>query len=203
MPNEMQRFREGLQTVLTEYPTAQEQPLTDHPLARLLMHGLPDLLSASVAGSSYIVAGSAGRGNWAETPWVAVFDPLVTDTAQRGFYVVYLVRGDGTAVYISLGQATTEAVTEHGSAYREHLEAQARAYAALLPAEAVRGLERGPIDLVGRGRLTRGYEAGNVVAIRYPTDALPGAAALEVDLLRLLTLYGQLVQTRDAISRRG
>lgn len=114
----MPRFREGLETVLTAYPTAQGEALTNHPLARLLMHGLPELLSVSVEGSSYIVVGSPGRGNWAETPSVAIFDPLVTDSAQRGFYVVYLLRGDGTAVYVSLGQATTEAVAEHGSAYR-------------------------------------------------------------------------------------
>jgi 5-methylcytosine-specific restriction protein A len=197
--DDLARFREGLQTVLAEYPNAQLQPLTDHSVARLLMHILPELLSRMVEGSSYIVAGSPGRGNWAETPWVAIFDPLVTDTAQRGFYVVYLLRGDGSAVYLSLGQATTEAVMEHGNAYREHLEAQARAYAALLPAEAIQRLERGPVDLGARGRLSRGYEAGNVVAVRYAADALPGAADLEADLLVLLSLYAQLVQTRDAL----
>ena len=97
----------SLGRVLTEYPSARQGELTDHPLAAHISHDLRDEL-AGLVDDSYKVTGSPGRGNWAETPWVAVFDPLVTETAQRGFYVVYLFRGDGGAVYLSLNQGTTE-----------------------------------------------------------------------------------------------
>ena len=37
------------------------------------------------------VKASVGAGNWAAVPWLAYFDPLITDTATKGFYVVFLV----------------------------------------------------------------------------------------------------------------
>jgi 5-methylcytosine-specific restriction enzyme A len=93
-------MRGEMERVLAEYEAAQQEPLTRHPLAALITHDLADDVRDLVASNSYRVTGSPGRGNWAETPWVAVFDPLVTETAQRGFYVVYLFRGDGSAVYL-------------------------------------------------------------------------------------------------------
>src|SRR5262249_52580282 len=36
------------------------------------------------------VEGSAGAGNWAAVPWISVFDPAITTSATRGYYVVYL-----------------------------------------------------------------------------------------------------------------
>jgi hypothetical protein len=38
----------------------------------------------AASGSDYIVEGSAGQGQWVRCPWVAVFDPIVTDSAERG-----------------------------------------------------------------------------------------------------------------------
>ncbi|MGZ6966073.1 MAG: MrcB family domain-containing protein [Acidimicrobiia bacterium] len=57
---------------------------------------------------------SAGQGNWAETPWVSGFDLNVTDTATRGYYVVFLVRGDGAGVALSLNHGTTEVFNQAG-----------------------------------------------------------------------------------------
>jgi 5-methylcytosine-specific restriction protein A len=73
-------------------------------LATFITHDLADEVRDLVDDDSYKVTGSPGRGNWAETPWVSVFDRLVTETAQRGFYVVYLFRGDGDAAYLSFNQ---------------------------------------------------------------------------------------------------
>ena len=62
------------------------------------------------------VKGSAGQGNWAETPWVSVFDLNVTDTATRGYDVVFLVRGDGAGVALSLNHGTTEVFNQAAGA---------------------------------------------------------------------------------------
>ena len=51
-----------------------------------------------VGEQPFIVEGSVGKGNWAETPWIAIFDPLVRESAQQGYYVVYLFRPDGSGV---------------------------------------------------------------------------------------------------------
>jgi 5-methylcytosine-specific restriction protein A len=153
-----------------------------------------------VGSDSYRVTGSPGRGNWAETPWVSVFDRLVTETAQRGFYVVYLFRGDGTAVYLSLNQGTTEVMELVGRrAYLGELRSRASTFLGLLASEDLKGLVDGAIDLGGTGDLTRGYEAGNIVSIRYEAGSLPEEAPLREQLERFLDLYEVLVQSRDAL----
>jgi len=50
----------------------------------------------------YVGDASGGRGNTALVPWIAVFDPDETTTAQRGMYVVYLFAPDGRRVYLHL-----------------------------------------------------------------------------------------------------
>jgi 5-methylcytosine-specific restriction enzyme A len=190
-----------MERVLAEYPAAQQEPLTGHPLAALLTHDLPDDVRDLVASDSYRVTGSPGRGNWAETPWVAIFDRLVTETAQRGFYVVYLFRGDGSAVYLSLGQGTTEVLNLVGRrSYLDELRRRASTFVALLSGSDIGSLITGPINLGGSGELTMGYEAGNIVAIRYEAGRLPDEVALQQDLDRLMDLYGVLVQSQDALT---
>jgi 5-methylcytosine-specific restriction protein A len=192
--------REGMQRVLAEYPGARQDALTDHPLAAVLSHDLADDIREMVASDSYRVTGSPGRGNWAETPWVAVFDRLVTETAQRGFYVVYLFRADGAAVYLSLNQGTTEVMDLVGRrAYLDELRSRANTFVGLLTGEDLIDLTTGPIDLGGSGDLTRGYEAGSIVSIRYEAGSLPQEARFREELERLLGLYEVLVQSRDAL----
>lgn len=96
--------REGL----AEYQTATNEEFKGNTLARFLRHDIPDVLRTMLHGFSatndtdYIVEDSAGQGQWTRCPWVAVFDPVVTDSAQRGYYPVYLFREDFTGVYLSL-----------------------------------------------------------------------------------------------------
>ncbi len=44
------------------------------------------------------VKASVGQGVWASVPWLAFFDPLITETATKGFYVVYLVNSDAQTI---------------------------------------------------------------------------------------------------------
>ena len=60
------------------------------------------------------VKASVGNGNWAAVPWLALFDPLITDSATRGFYVVYLVNPQTGTYYLSMNQGTTAIDQEFG-----------------------------------------------------------------------------------------
>lgn len=91
-------FDTFLHRALAEYPIDREQVFSGNDLAHVFRHDLADELRTLVDDPSYLVEGSAGVGNWAETPWVAIFDPLVTTSAQRGYYIVFLIRGDGAGV---------------------------------------------------------------------------------------------------------
>jgi 5-methylcytosine-specific restriction protein A len=150
---------------------------------------------------TYKTQGSAGAGNWAETPWVSVFDLSVTDSATRGHYVVYLFRADGTAVHLSLNQGTTAVYNIERRGYIAALEGRAQEYASLLGVSERDGLHLGQIDLGGgRPPLTPGYEAGNVAAITYDATRIPDNARLEEDLRRMLDLCSRLTEQIDRIS---
>src|SRR5688572_6703241 len=88
---------------LEEYPAASSQSMKDAPLADFIRREVPDLIRGAVnLGDRYKVEGSPGKGNWARTPWICVFDRLVTTTAQSGYYLVYLFREDFSGAYLSL-----------------------------------------------------------------------------------------------------
>jgi MrcB-like, N-terminal domain len=130
-----------------------------------------------------------------------VFERSITTTAQRGVYLVYLFRGDGAAVYLSLNQGTTEIYDRvGGSQYRQVLANRAAVDTGLLRPQGIDDLQLGLLDLPGEGHLTRGYNAGNICARRYDRAAIPRDSVLLSDLHRFLDLYGILIEAREAIN---
>jgi 5-methylcytosine-specific restriction protein A len=166
----------------------------DDPLYRTVVHELPNVLrSARFYSDDYKVQGSAGQTNflWAETAWLAVFDRLVTSSAQRGHYLVYLVHPEGKGVYLSLNQAVTEARSRGGGALMERLEDEAGRLRGFIDQAVLSGLLTQPLDLSAEGDRTRGYAVANVAARFYPAGEIPHDTALLADLTRFLRLYRQ------------
>ena len=64
--------------------------------------------------SKYIVKGSNGAGRWTTVPWIAVFDRRITESAQRGVYIVYLLNKETKELYLTLNQGATD-VSQNGS----------------------------------------------------------------------------------------
>ena len=62
-----------------------------------------------VDSKEYKVVGSVGQGNWAKVPWLAIFRKAITESAQNGVYIVYLLSSDGNSLYLTLNQGVTEA----------------------------------------------------------------------------------------------
>jgi 5-methylcytosine-specific restriction enzyme A len=162
------------------------------PLQQLMVHSLKRTVRALAAGNrSYKVQGSAGQQNfpWAETPWLAIFDRLVTESAQHGHYVVFLIHPRGEGVYLSLNQAVTEVRAVPGADYHGRLLAQAARFRSYIPAWGLDGLIVEPIDLAGRGHRTRGYESANIAAAYLPADRIPHDAVIATLIRRFLDLY--------------
>ena len=69
------------------------------PTHRLITQRLPQELREMVGDRRrYLCQGSTGAGNVTPAPWLAVLDPTVTDSPQRGYYVAYLFALDLTRV---------------------------------------------------------------------------------------------------------
>lgn len=173
---------------------ATQEPLSKHPIARLITGAATDSVRAALSdkGDEFLVRGSPGQGHWAQVPWISVFDPAITTAATHGYYVVYLFAADMSCVYLSLNQGTTAVREDFRSAARDELERRARIMRTRLADRDARFTEA-PIDLRTSGRLGQDYEAGHALGMAYDFPSLPDDTVLTRDLGDLVALYSQLI----------
>ena len=138
------------------------------------------------------VKASVGAGVWAAVPWLAFFDPLETDTATRGIYVVYLINPQTQEIYLSLNQGTTQTYEEFGeSRGREVLRRRAIDIKERVP-EFSKVFESTPIELGSATRLPLGYEAGHAFGRKYLANNID-ATQFDNDLEKMLAAYSALI----------
>lgn len=187
----------GISRILAEYLGATKESFTGHPLANFIRRDLRDGIKAEAGrdGDGLIFKGSAGQGNWARGPWLGIFNPVVTNGAQQGYYPCYLFREDMSGVYLSLNQGMTEAKDHYKADAKTALRARAQNYRAMLGSQTSRFPES-TINLApaSPGNDTAFYEAGNICAVYYPVGSVPGEAKLVDDLKAMLGLYEVLIQ---------
>lgn len=190
----------ALTRLLEEYPQASQQPFSNNALAVFIRDDVPEAVRSVVGNDErYLVEGSPGKGRWAGVPWVAVFDRFVTDTAQEGYYIVYLVKEDFTGIYLSLNQGVTTLREQYRADARRALRMRADDYLARIGTLA-EGLIRGPINLAVSNRAGLGafYEQGAICSRYYEKGLLPDDAVLAADLLLFVDYYFSLV-TRESV----
>ncbi|SMO33796.1 MrcB family domain-containing protein [Ruegeria faecimaris] len=139
------------------------------------------------------VKASVGQSRWAAVPWLAFFDPLVTDTATRGYYVVYLINAQTEEIVLSMNQGTTEVYREFGETEkgREILARRAVDIAERVPEFSER-FDRSSIDLGSNEKLPAGYVAGHSFGRVYHAGSLDPDLFNE-DLEMMLGAYKALV----------
>ncbi|WP_433015074.1 MrcB family domain-containing protein [Kribbella sp. CA-294648] len=171
------------------------------PVQQLLKQAGPKLQYWAPLG--YVGVGSGGMGSAATIPWVALFDPDETTTAQRGMYVVYLFSADGSRVFLALMQGVTEMIDLLGRpAGREKLRAQAAAIRQKVPEESRSGLGE-TVDLRSSVALAVNYAAGIIFSVEYLIDDLPGDEILVRDLRDMIHLYQVCVEIREQLRAAG
>lgn len=187
-------LRETLNIILADYPTAQAQPLEDHLLAQFIRGDAKAAVQDALGevGAGLIVEGSPGQGNWAKVPWVAIFDPTITTSALRGFYVVYLFHAKKPIVYLSLNQGATSVRKEFKSRALKVLQQRADLMRKRMP-EYLKMFSTTQIDLGSKARLPAGYQAGHALGISYEVSSLPTESVLQADLRRMVEAYRALV----------
>lgn len=186
-------LREGFEHIAADYAEARaSQPLRGHALAAFIRDDAAQAVRAQLDAEDpkqvLHVEGSAGKGNWARVPWVAVFDPVITASATRGYYVVYLYSADAKRLYLSLNQGTTAIQQEFGANYTDELRRRSELMRQRLPEHETR-FSGAPIDLATPGRLPAGYEAGHAFGTLYDAGRLPSEEQLASDLRDIVRLY--------------
>ena len=184
----------ALRRIVEEYPLARLDPPAGHPLASIIRWGAPEELRTALVpiDGPFLVKGSPGRGSkWAAIPWIAVFDPAITTSATRGYYLVYLFPAHREAVHLSLAQGTVAAIREHGPAACAHLRASGAALRARL-ADFAAALPNATITLGSVGELPEGYEAAHILGQTYDLRALGDERRLHRDLATAVAAYRAL-----------
>jgi len=192
--------RDILQAIAAAWPAyrALKTVSSGEPLYQLVIRDLPDTLNTWLPEqrrNGLIQQGSTGAGNITSAPWIATFDPKVTQSATEGFYVVYLYSIDLQRLYLSIAFGTTQFKDQFPNVMERHqrLRSAADRLRALVPQQ--NDLLAGDLDLAAtaRDRLHTDYEAGNIFAIRYDLAALPEENQLKADYLKIIALYDALV----------
>lgn len=195
----------ALTRILEEYLQASRQPFGNNTLANFIRGDLPNAIRSIINNEErYLVEGSPGKGRWAGVPWAAVFDRFITETAQEGYYIVYLAKEDSTGVYLSLNQGVTTLREQYGADAGKALRTRADDYLARIG--TLNGdLIRGPINLAVSNRAGLGafYEHGAICSKYYERGLLPGDASLAADLLLFLDYYFKLATRESALFDRG
>lgn len=196
-------LREQILRIANGWPAYRDIRTTDsdHPIHRLVTEVFPAEL-ARIAENRHALKhdGSCGLGNISTAPWIATFDLRLTNSAQDGYYPVYLFSTDLQRVYLSFGLGVTQFDRHFGknntsiSKMREG-------------AERVRGLCEGlgpparlsqtTIDLSASSgaRNYRAYEAGTILAFPpYVLSDLPSDELLESDYREVIEFYIRLVE---------
>lgn len=195
----------ALTRLLEEYPQASQLLFADNETARFIRQDIPETVHPVIGNNErYLIKGSAGNGRWVNVPWVAVFDRFVTHTAQKGYYIVYLVKEDCTGVYLSLNQGVTTIKAEYKADAKKVLRIHAKDHLARLG--AVReDLTCGPIDLATHDKSGLGsfYEQGAICSKLYEKGFIPDDATLATDLRLFVEYYFHLVTHESSLFDRS
>jgi Predicted restriction endonuclease len=189
-----------LKEPLENYLTQKRQPFAGNILADKLRNEYPELLTSLISDETrYKVVGSSGQGNWATCPWIAILDILVTNSAQAGYYPVFLYKADMTGVYLSLNQGVTEIRDYYKSETRNVLRLRAEDFRAKLD---IRPEHLTTISLNSNTLYAKLYEAGNIVAKYYDVKDLPSEEKLRSDIFDFLHLYEELTFNDQQIDEK-
>jgi 5-methylcytosine-specific restriction protein A len=168
-----------------------------NPIYDVLYKQIPNDISNKLNNiQRYKVEGSAGKGNWVDVPWVAIFDKLITESAQSGYYPVFLFKEDMSGFYLSLGIGITSVKIEYKKVKKitEVLRIQSFNMLARIP-ELPKGFYSSfdkPIKLT---RLSKGgslgvnYENGCVFSKFYSLKNLPNDIELFNDIKNICDVY--------------
>jgi 5-methylcytosine-specific restriction protein B len=157
-----------------------------------------DLLASDPVKSRppLIVQWSAGQGNWARVPWIALMDKRGAKSIQEGVYCVYLFRQDMTGVYLTFNQGVTEPKKRLGTAGAyDELQSKARSIREKCSELTSQGFSlKDDIDLRAASGLGTDYERSTIAHKLYEAGQVPDDATLLRDVEAVLAAYDRYLQ---------
>ncbi|MBK1811537.1 DUF3578 domain-containing protein [Clostridium sp. YIM B02505] len=179
--------------IAKNYLIEAKNDFSNNPIAKMIVRELPKLIlnRANINSSNYLVSGSAGKGQFAEIPWIAVLKKSITETATKGVYLVYLFTADMKGLYLSLNQGFTYFKNEIGSKGAKTEIEKVSKYL-LDICNTIPSNYRNSIDLKAVGPLGKGYMAGHIAGVYYDLNKIPDDNKLMDDLRNMMSVYEEI-----------
>lgn len=180
---------EVLATIGNSYEQAKLQAFGGHPLANMIRREWPLSIAALLRSQPDLeFKGSAGQGRWSDSPWAAIFDPIVTSSAETGYYPVFLFSESFQAVSLVMGQGTYEVRKEFGRGTMEILEMRAKLLRQRVP-EFRNRFNEGPFPIKSSAHARDDWSISSAWGKQYDLISLPSNEELATDLLEMVNLY--------------
>ncbi len=191
-----------LRTFMDEYASelaiARKENKYKRPFGDLVRKEIAGFLKNYVDSKIYKVKGSVGGGRWTDVPWIAVMDKRITNSPQKGVYIVYLLNKDSKTLYLTLNQGATDVAQSGGTderklAFTGIASAGGVKMTTALKEKAVMLRSQLPIptgastEVINSG--SKAYDAGCVFSKMYRLDTLPQDEVLISDLQGFIKTY--------------
>ncbi|MEG0250602.1 MAG: DUF3578 domain-containing protein [Peptostreptococcus sp.] len=175
------------------YKSEEREEFKGSNIGTIITKKIPSRLKKllGISEDKYIIEGSIGKGQYAEIPWVAIFNKEITESATRGIYIVYLYTADMTGVYLSLNQGYTYFSDKFTTKKaKEEIKNMANSLSNMIESYSKRNHSN--IYLNASNKLGKGYMAGHITGKDYDLNELPDESVLVEDLLELIEVYEEI-----------
>lgn len=194
-------FRECLEEIILEYDEAKKDDFHgDQRMYKLLKSKGPNLVTHilekndfGVYAGNLSVKGSAGQGNWADIPWIAILHEGETTTTQEGVYGVYLFDTVQERVTLQLLSGVKKPRDEFGKKEaRKRLQEKAEKIRHKIN---IPGFNEGELEYetTGVGEL---YGPSTSFYKTYQLDDIPQPEELEDDLATITRNYKKYIESK-------
>ena len=186
--------------IILEYKLARNhEQFAGHKLADYIRNDLPGFFNqiSSTRYPNIKWHASAGIGRWVTSPWIAAFHKNITNSAQQGYYPVYLFSSDLKNIYLSFNFGVTDLRNDLGDNQAiSLLQKMALGFRERLQKDWMGYFSPRPIDLKSEypNSNLEYYEYGHAFGKVYDKYALPNNETFRDDLKKMLEIYSKAVE---------
>ncbi len=190
-------MKEIFESILQKYKLESENNFAKNSFASYIRNDVPQKIFSELQlnKKQFRITASSGQGNWASIPWIGIFDIDITNTATKGYDVVYLFRADMSGVYLSLNQGWTYFKEKYGlKEGKLNIQKVSNSWKKILTS-TLSEFSFEPIDLKCKEKRTDlpfGYELGHICGKYYDVNAIPDNQVILEDLRNMMSIYREL-----------
>lgn len=186
-----QYLTECVKYLFDNYVQATKGPFADSSVGEYVRNMIPQnfIKSGLIDKTNYRIKASVGQGIWAQVPWIGIFRNDITDSAQNGVYIVYLLSADGNSLFLTFNQGFTDIAKDKTTKETvDEMRKRASDCISKLNKHSFRSDENISLgsNLTNRAEM---YQKGTIFYKEYQKQNLPSEEILRQDLNDMLEIY--------------